>query len=437
MEENRTALYRAWLFGMAENIQGLAGLLVFPLLAWLLCFGTERLSPGKALWLVFIGVGLQFLIAGSFLLIPQLTIVFDFFASAVSALQNATKEGMVLVFGYLAGGPTPYETVNPHNAFVLATQALPLILLVSVLSKLLYHFGILQRVVGFLAWCLEKTLGVSGPLGTATAANIFVGMVEAPLLVRPYIASMSQGALFATMTAGMATVAGTVLALYASILEAKVPGAAGHLLVASVISAPAAIVIARLMVPWGNDETADYTVPPAIQSESSSAMSAIAEGALDGLKLLAYVISMLVVMVSLVALVNLVLGALPLPNGMKLTVEGIFGWLAAPFAWLIGIEWKDALVAGELIGIKTIFNEFLAYLKFAELPENTLSERSRTILTYALCGFANPGSLGIMTGGLIAMAPERRADIIALGPRSLIAGTLATLMTGAVVGIMS
>jgi CNT family concentrative nucleoside transporter len=248
---------------------------------------------------------------------------------------------------------------------------------------------------------------------------------------------MSQGALFATMTAGMATVAGTVLALYASILEASVPGAAGHLLVASVMSAPAAIVIARLMVPWGNDETVDYTVPPVIKSDSSSAMSAIAEGALDGLKLLAYVISMLVVMVSLVALVNLVLGALPLPNGMKLTVEGIFGWLAAPFAWLIGIEWKDALVAGELIGIKTILNEFLAYLKFAELPENTLSERSRTILTYALCGFANPGSLGIMTGGLIAMAPERRADIIALGPRSLIAGTLATLMTGAVVGVMS
>ncbi|MCP4932673.1 MAG: nucleoside:proton symporter [bacterium] len=424
---------------IAENLQSFGGLTVFPLLAWLMCSRDDRLAPVDAVKLVILGVGLQFLIAGAFLLIPQLTFVFDLLASAVSSLQDATKQGMVLVFGYLAGGPAPFEMTNPQNGFVLATQALPLILLVSVLSKLLYHFGILQRVVGFFAWCLEKTLGVSGALGTAAAANIFVGMVEAPLLVRPYIATMSKGALFATMTVGMATVAGTVLALYASILELKVPGAAGHILVASVMSAPAAIIIARLMVPWAENETASSIKVRDLEhqpSQSSSAMEAIADGASDGLKLLAYVISMLIVMVSLIALLNMALAVIPLPAGAKLTVEGIFGWLAAPLAWLTGIPWNEALAAGELIGIKTVLNEFLAYLKLAEFPQEALSERSRTILIYALCGFANPGSLGIMTGGLIAMAPERRADIIALGPRSLIAGTLATLMTGAVIGTM-
>ncbi len=423
---------------MTANLQSLLGLLVFPLIAWLLAGRRERLSPREAIVLVAIGVGLQFLVAGAFLVVPQLKSVFGLLAAAVAALQEATKAGMVVVFGYLAGGPAPFETASPQNGFVLATEALPLILVVSVLSRLLYHFGILQRVVGFFAWCLEKTLGVSGPLGTATAANIFVGMVEAPLLVRPYVAGMSRGALFATMTAGMATVAGTVLALYAAILEPTVPGAAGHVLVASVMSAPAAIVIARLMVPWRSGE--DVEAEPVVVAEArGSVMGAIAEGTADGLRLLVSVAAMLVVMVSLVALVNMVLAALPSPfaDGSAPTVELVFGWLAAPLAWLTGVPAADAVAAGQLIGVKTVLNEFLAYLQLAATPAEALSERSRVILTYVLCGFANPGSLGIMTGGLIAIAPERRADILALGPLSLVAGTLATLMTGAVVGVIT
>ena len=241
------------------------------------------------------------------------------------------------------------------------------------------------------------------------------------------------------MTAGMATVAGTVLALYAALLEGSVPGATGHVLVASVMSAPAAIVIARLMVPWQQDEADNKFSVSSVKSEYGSVMEAIAEGASDGLKLLSYVITMLVVMVSLVALLNMILSVIPSPlaDNANLTIEMIFGWLAAPLAWLTGIEWKDAVVAGQLIGVKTVLNEFLAFLQLAGTPEEALSERSRIILTYILCGFANPGSLGIMTGGLIAMAPERRADILALGPKSLIAGTLATLMTGAVIGAIS
>ncbi len=416
---------------MTGNFQSVAGLIILPLLAWLMCTKVKRLPPIEAFRLVAVGIGLQFVIAGAFFLIPQLTYVFDLLTRAVNALQAATNEGMKLVFGYLAGGPSPFEAVNPHNGFVLATQALPLILVVSVLSKLLYHFGILQRVVAVFAWGLNKTLGVSGALSTATAANIFVGMVEAPLLIKPYFSTMSRGALFATMTAGMATVAGTVLALYAALLETKIPGAAGHVLVASVMSAPAAIVIAKLMEPWSAGDDQETLSNQGI--ETSGVMEAISQGTSDGLKLLAYVIAMLVVMVSLVALLNMMLGLLP----WGLTIERIFGWLAAPLAWLIGIEWKEALVAGELIGTKTVINEFLAYLKLAAIPDEALSERSRVILTYALCGFANPGSLGIMTGGLIAMAPERRADILSLGPRCLISGTLATLMTGAVIGVVS
>ena len=416
---------------MAANFQSLIGLAVLPMLAWLMCSRDKRLEPLTAIKLVGAGIGLQFLIAGAFVLVPQLTVVFDWVASGVLALQAATNAGMKLVFGYLAGGPAPFEAVNPNNGFVLATQALPLILVMSVLSKLLYHFGILQKVVAGFAWVLGKTLGVPGPLSMATAANIFVGMVEAPLLIKPYFASMSRGALFATMTAGMATVAGTVLALYAALLEPTITGATGHILVASVMSAPAAIVIAKLMEPW-EDEAADVHLAK-IEKPTGSVMAAITEGTTDGLKLLALVIAMLVVMVSLIALLNMILGLLP----WGVTVEKIFGWFAAPFAWLIGIEWKDAIVAGELIGTKTVINEFLAYLKLAQTPDGDLSERSRIILTYALCGFANPGSLGIMTGGLIAIAPERRADILALGPRCLISGTLATLMTGAVIGVLN
>jgi len=310
-----------------------------------------------------------------------------------------------------------------------------LILLISVLSKLLYHWGILQRVVAAFALALRRGMGISGPLGTVAAANIFVGMVEAPLLVRPYIASMSRGALFASMTAGMATVAGTVMALYALILAPTLPGAAGHILAASIISAPAAIMIARLMLL--DDETDEDEGGITQEVETSSTMDAVTTGTLDGLKLLAYIVAMLIVMIALIALSNSILGLLTPLTVTALTVQGILGFLLKPLAWLIGIPWNEAGKAAELIGIKTVLNEFVAYLELSKTPAAEISERSRLILTYALCGFANFGSLGIMTGGLIAMAPERREDILSLGPRSIASGTLATLFTGAIIGAMT
>lgn len=423
---------------MALMLQSLLGLIVIPLIAWMLSENRRALPLATVTRFAVTGIALQFLIAGLFILVPPAALVFELLAGAVAALQTATGEGMRFLFGYLAGGPAPFPVADPSKGFILALQALPLVVIVSVLSRLLYHWGIMQRVVGFLGKLLMRTMGVSGPLGTTAAANIFVGMVEAPLLARPYLENMSRGGLFAVMTTGMATVAGTVMAIYASFLEPVLPGAAGHLLVASLMSAPAALLLARLMVPWGDDEGPSKDAGSiADRSGTGSAMDAIATGTTDGVRLLVSIAAMLLVMVALVALANMALGAATAPLGLNLSVEKIFGWAATPLALIIGIEWNEAAQAGQLIGVKTVLNEFLAYVQLAATAPDAMSDRTRLILTYALCGFANFGSLGIMTGGLIAMCPARRADILALGPRSLISGTLATLMTGAVIGVIT
>ena len=424
------------------QLQSLIGLVALPLVAWALSERRGALQPARVLRVVLVALALQVAIAGLMLNVPLVRAAFDWPGKAVEALQAATGAGMRLVFGYLAGGPAPFEVTRPEHGFLLAFQALPLILIVSVLSKLLYHWGILQLVVHAFAWALKRTLGVSGPVGTSAAANIFVGMVEAPLLVRPYLRSMSRGGLFATMTVGMAGIAGTVLAIYATILEGKLPGAAGHLIVASVISVPAALLIAELMVPEDG-----MAVPPGaghgeddaihLANAPRSTMDAVAQGTREGVELLVSVTAMLVVAVALVALTNMVLAALGAPLGIAVTLERMLGWVFAPLAWLIGIPWSEASLAGTLLGVKIVFTEFVAYLQLAALPVEALTPRSRLVMTYALCGFANLASLGILIGGLVAMAPERRADIVELGPRTVASGTLATLMTAAVVGLLT
>lgn len=421
---------------MLPVVQSLGGLLLIPMIAWALSENRCAFTIRKRVRLVGAGLAIQFAVAGLFILIPQLEAGLAGLATGVAALQLATGDGMRFVFGYLAGGPTPFTTADPTRNYVLAFQALPLILVMSVLSRLLYHWGILQRVVAVFAFLLSRSMGLPGALATASAANIFVGMVDAPLMIRPYLATLSRGSLFATMAVGMATIAGTVMALYASFLENSVPGAAGHLLVASVMSAPAALLIARLMVPWSS-ASAEPLAPATIGRDSESTIDAIAKGTTDGIRTLVGVTAMLVVAVALVSLCNMILGALTKPLDFVLTLELVLGWVMAPLAFLIGIPWSEAAVAGELIGIKTVLNELIAYLKLAETPAEALSPRSRLILTYALCGFANLGSLGILTGGMVAICPERRTDILALGPKSIVAGTLATLMTGAIVGALT
>jgi CNT family concentrative nucleoside transporter len=429
---------------MTLQAQSLVGLVAIPLLACALSERRTAIGPARLVRLLLAGLGLQIAIAGIMLNVPVVRGAFDWAAGAVTALQAATGAGVQLVFGYLAGAPAPFQTVNPQNSFILAFHALPLILVISALAKLLYHWGVLQRVVHAVGWVLRRTMGVTGPVGTSAAANIFVGMVEAPLLVRPYLAGMSRAGLFATMTVGMAGVAGTVLAVYASILQPVLPGAAGHLIVASVISVPAALLLAELMVP--HDPAKDLAAVSAtaadgdkivIDDPTRSSMDAIAQGTWEGLVLLANVTAMLIVAVALVALANQLLGLVAAPFGLQLTFQQVLGWAFAPLAWLVGIPWAECAQAGALLGAKTVLNEFLAYLQLAALAPGALSERSRLILTYALCGFANFGSLGIMVGGIAAMVPQRRAEIAELGAKTMVSGTLATLMTAAVVGVMT
>jgi len=342
---------------------------------------------------------------------------------ALSILEKATAAGTSLVFGYLGGGAAPFAVTDANATFVLAFRALPIVLVISALSALLFHWRVLPAVVRALSAALEKLMGVGGVVGLSTAANVFVGMVEAPLFIRPYLARVSRGELFAIMVGGMASIAGTVLFLYGAILRPAVPDAVAHLLIASILSAPAALAIAFTMVPPRGAATGGRIE---LKSEASSSMDALTRGTLEGAQLLLNIVAMLVVFVALVALVNLVIS--------PYSLQGMLGWALAPLAWLAGISWADAPAAGALLGTKTVVNELVAYLQLAQLKD--FSERNRVLMTYALCGFANFGSLGIMIGGLGTMCPERRAEIVGLGMKSIVAGTLATCFTAASVALI-
>ncbi|MGB5733034.1 MAG: nucleoside transporter C-terminal domain-containing protein [Thiohalocapsa sp.] len=415
---------------MFNLLHGLLGLSVLLGFAWLLSEDRRHVSPR----LVFGGLGLQILLALLLLKLPPAQALFAAINEAVLAVQAATEAGTSFVFGHLGGGQAPFEAVYPENSFVLAFRALPLVLVIGALSALLFHWRVLPLLVDALAWLLRRTLGIGGALGLGTAANVFIGMVESPLLIKPYLRTMGRGELFALMTTGMATIAGTVMVLYATLIGDAIPNAMGHILTASLISAPAALVVAGLMIPTPPPQTTQKV--RRIGQDSGSAMDAITRGTLDAIPLLLNIMAMLIVMVALVSLANFALTWLPDVDGSALTLQRLLGWLFAPVVWLIGIPWHEATSAGQLMGIKTVLNELLAYLELAALPADVLSERSRLIMTYALCGFANFGSLGIMIGGLGTLAPERRAEVVELGMRSIIAGTLATLMTGTVVGML-
>jgi CNT family concentrative nucleoside transporter len=382
---------------------------------------------------VLVGLSLQLVLALVLVKLPVSQSLFTGLNQVVLVLDKATTAGTSFVFGYLGGDAFPFEVSDPSKTFVLAFKALPLVIVVSALSALLFYWRVLPWVVRQLARLLSRSMGIGGALGLGAAANIFVGMIEAPLFIRPYLAKLSRAELFALMTTGMATIAGTMMVLYASILSGIRDDALGQILSASVISIPAALVIALVLVPGNGEDTA---AGAELESEASSAMDAITRGTLQGVTLVINIVAMLIVFVALVALVNLLLGLLPEVGGEPVSLQRLLGVLFAPLVWLMGIPLDEALTAGSLMGVKTILNEFLAYLDLAALPAQALSERSEIIMVYALCGFANFGSLGIMLGGMGTMVPERRAEIAALGLKSILAGTLATMMTGAFVGIL-
>ncbi len=415
---------------MALALQSAFGLFAIPFLAWLASENRRAVA-----WrTVIAGMLLQVVLAAALLKLAAFKQFFIGLNNALLALEKATQAGTAFVFGYLGGAPLPFAETGPGSSFTLAFRALPIILVISALSSLLFYWRILPWLVRAISRVLEKTLGIGGAVGLSTAANIFVGMVEAPLFIRPYLAQLSRGELFVVMACGMAGIAGTVMVIYASILGTVIPDALGHILVASIISAPAAVVIAVLMVPPSGAPTSGELVPA---QQAANSMDAITKGTLDGLALMFNIIALLVVLIALVTLANLVLeAALPAVDGRPITLQRLLGALLAPLAWLMGVPWSEAPQAGALLGTKTVLNEFIAYLDLTRLSDDTLSLRSRMIMTYALCGFANFGSVGILIGGLATMAPERRDEIVALGLKSIVAGTLATCMTGALVGTL-
>ena len=415
---------------MLLTLQSFLGLSVFIAIAWTVSEDRHRM-PWRT---VIAGLLLQAALALLLIKLPASQIVFQWLGDGVAALQEATKAGTAFVFGYLGGGDLPFDAAVPGSSFILAFQALPLVLVISAMTALLYYWRILPGLVRVFSRLLERMMGIGGAGGIVAAANVFIGMIEAPLLVRPYLARLDRSDLFLVMSCGMATIAGTVLVLYAVILQGVIPDPAGHLLTASLMNAPAAIVMAKVMIPGIVSVDAEVLDIP--RSSDASAMDAIARGAIEGAGLLINVIAMLIILVALVHLANAVIGLLPFVDGEVLSLQRILGWIMALLVWLAGVPWQDAVAAGGLMGIKTVLNELLAYVELAKMGAGDLAARTRLIMSYALCGFANLGSLGIMIGGLATIVPERRAEIAGLGMRAILAGTLATLSTAAVVGIV-
>lgn len=411
----------------AHALHAAAGLAALVALAWAL--SEDR---GGVDWrIVAGGLVLQLAFAALLLGIPALRDAVALANDALVAVERATQAGSQFVFGYLAGGPQPFEVTDPSSSFVLAFRALPLVLVVSALSALFFYWGILPRLVRAFSWVLEKTLRLDGAVGLSAAANVFVGMVEAPLVVKPYLSRLSRSELFMVMNCGMATIAGTMMAIYGMVLRPVVPEAIGHIIIASLVATPAAITVAALMVPGPGGGAGNV----AIEMPDRSAMDALTRGTLEGVTLLIQIVAMLLVLVALVHLANAILGAFPDVGGAPITLQRVFGWLFAPLAWAAGVDWAEARTAGALLGTKTVLNEFIAYLDMAKLGEAELSTRGKLVMTYAMCGFANFGSVGILIGGMGAMVPERRAEIAALGLKTILGGTIATCMAAAVAGL--
>jgi CNT family concentrative nucleoside transporter len=411
---------------IAQSIIGL-------LLIIALCYLFSEQRSNVRFPIVVKSLALQILFAITLLKLPASQSVFVIMNDAISALQAATREGTTFIFGYLGGGPLPFDELSPGLSFILAFQAMPLVIVVSVLSAILMYWKVLPLMMRGFSLVLEKTLEIGGALGLAISANAFLGMVESPLMIKPYLAKLNRGELFAVMCAGMATIAGTMLALEAALISSVVPDAVGHLISCSIITLPAVVYVSHLFVPDSGPITSGNQ---AVDRGADNLMDAIATGTTNGLQLFLNIIAMIIVIVALVYLVNAALGVFPPVAGEAVTLERMLGVLLAPLTMMMGIPWHESLVTGQLMGTKAVLTEFIAYVRFGQIPIDELSERTRIIMAYALCGFANFVSLGIMITGLVTMVPERRNEIMGLGFKSIVAGTIATCTSANLVGII-
>jgi CNT family concentrative nucleoside transporter len=414
---------------MGPHLQSLLGIAVLLGIAWALSEDRRAFSPRMAAGTLL----LQAAIALLLLKVPPARGALFALNGVVTAVTTATMAGTSFVFGYLGGGPAPFAATSPGNLINLAFTILPLVMVIAALAAILWYWRITPLIVRGLAVVLKRTVGLGGAVGFSAAATVFLGNVEGPLVIRPYLSRLARTELFILMTVGLSVIAGTVFVLYATILAHSLPGALGHLLVASLMSLPAGILMARIMIP-GPAETELSQTEESVRYTST--IDAMAHGTEDGLNLYLRILAMLIVTTALVALVNVILAQLPPLFGASLTLERMLGWAFAPLAWLLGVPWSQAPLAGSLMGIKVILNELVAYLHLAALPAGALDGRSTQIMVYAMCGFANFASLGILIGGLNTLIPERRAEVTRLAPRALVAGVLASCLTGAMIGLL-
>jgi CNT family concentrative nucleoside transporter len=412
-----------------DNARALIGIALIIGIAW--GFSENR----KAFpWKIALGaVGIQFAFALILFGIPIIREVLFAANTLVDGLIAATAYGTAFVFGPVFGTQAGWEGLTGQAGPIFAIHLLPLIIVVAALSAILWHWHILRWVTKGFAFVFRRFLGLGGATSLAVSANVFMGMTEAPVLVKPYIKGMTRSEVFILMTVGFATVAGSVLVLYGVFLKDVLPNALGQLLAASLIAAPAAVAMALIMVPETIEEKQRAHEP---DFEYESTMDAFATGASDGLKILANIITMLIAAFALLYLVNLGLGALPIVNGAALSIERILGWVFSPLMYMIGVPMGEAAQSGSLMGVKTVLTEFVAFLQLSGAEGKGLSPRTTMITAHAICGFANFGSIGILIGGLSIIEPARRTTFLELAWKTLLAGTLATCMSGAVVGAL-
>jgi len=412
-----------------DNFRSLIGVVFLLGLAWL-ASSARRKIPMRT---VIAALGLQIAVAAAIFAIPPVRGALAAVSEGLKAMQAATSKGTQFVFGYLGGGGTPFEVVIPENNFILAFQVLPLMIVISALAAMFWHWGILEKICEGMGFLMRKSLGLSGPVSLGTAASIFLGMVEAPMVVRPYLERMSRADIFLIMTAAMSTVAGTVMAIYIALMQRTVPEAAAHVIVASFMAAPGAVAIARIMQPPETASSVTDEKPPPKFYQST--MDAFTRGVQDGVNIFISVLATAVVAVAIIALLDMGLEAFaPDIGGAPVTMNRVFGWVLSPLMYMLGIPWKDAAPAGMLLGTKTTLNELIAFISLSELPAESMEPRTRMMMIYVLCGFANFSGVAIMVGGLSAMCPSRRPEFLDLGLKSLGSGTLTNLLNGTLLG---
>ena len=407
-------------------MQGIFGVLFLIVFAWLCSERRNQIDVR------FLGIGLfaQFSLAFLFFQVPLISDILMSLNFIIAAIEAATLEGTRFLFGYLGGGSEPFEVSEGGYLYLFAFRVLPNVIVFCVLIAVLWYWKILPKVVTGFGFLLRRVFKVSGAVGTSAAATLFLGMVETPMIIRAYLTKLTRSEFFTVMTCGMSTVAGSVMIIYANTLSDIIPGAIGHIVVGSVLNIVGAIYVSRIIVPEDSTPTSTDKFE---DLGYSSTMDAITRGTQDGLKLALNIGGMLLVIISLVALVNGVLGLLEISDE-PLSLQRMLGWLFSPLAWLIGVPWSEAHIAGNLMGSKIVLNEMIAFIELAALG-NDLSENSRLVLLYALCGFANFGSLGILIGGLSTLVPERKTDYLSLAPKSLISGNVVTFITASLVGL--